>query len=93
MNKHGSKWIRPKKRRKIYCRDNWTCVYCGIYMPEDKVASHVRTLDHIIPRSKGGSNDETNLVTCCVTCNSRRKDKELQGDILSKALAVASVAL
>lgn len=45
-----------------------TCAYCG------KVAN---TIDHIIPRSKNGSDDESNIVPCCKSCNSSKKDKDL----------------
>ncbi len=36
------------------------------------------TLDHMQPRSMGGSNHETNLVTACISCNSRRADMPLK---------------
>ena len=47
-------------RCKILGRDKWTCQYCGA------PAEHV---DHIIPRSKGGSDDASNLVAACARCN------------------------
>ena len=62
---NGSRWIRPEKRLAIYRRDGLACVYCR----------HTRrrlTLDHLKPRSKGGTNDATNLVTACFRCNSQR---------------------
>lgn len=61
-------WIRPEKRRRIYERDGWACVYCG--------GTDSLTLDHITPRRLRGSNAPTNLVTCCHSCNSRRQDNE-----------------
>ncbi len=64
-NKHGSKWIRPERRRAIYARDNWQCVYCG--------ADDSLTLDHVVPRAEGGGNESENLVTACLSCNSSRK--------------------
>jgi hypothetical protein len=36
------------------------------------------SLDHVKPHSKGGSNHETNLVTCCIRCNSSRGDRALR---------------
>ena len=87
-NKHGSKWIRPKKRERIYARDGYTCCYCNVNL-EHEVASR-RTLDHIIPRAHGGSNAETNLVTCCITCNSTRRDTPLMGVLLERAMAWAT---
>lgn len=54
-------------RTRIYKRDNYECVYCG---------SHKNlTLDHVIPKSKGGTNDWTNLVTSCIKCNLKKADK------------------
>ena len=71
-NAHGSKWIRPEKRRAIYERDAWTCVYCERFLGD--ASSSAVTLDHVIPRSRGGSNDASNLVTACITCNATRRD-------------------
>ena len=51
-------------RRNVFMRDQFLCQYCGL-----KVSVRNATLDHVIPRSKGGSNDFLNLVTCCETCN------------------------
>jgi len=76
-NKQGSKWIRPEKRLAIYLRDGMACAYCGRGI-EDTDESPQLTLDHITPRSKGGSNEATNLITACVRCNSRRKDMPLR---------------
>lgn len=85
-NVHGSKWIRPLKRLRIYTRDEWRCAYCNkpVYsvalVRSQKAApaanSEPATLDHVICRSSGRHNhSETNLVTCCLTCNSRRQDR------------------
>jgi 5-methylcytosine-specific restriction endonuclease McrA len=51
-------------RRNVFARDQYLCQYCGI-----KVNLRCATLDHVIPRSKGGTSDFLNLVTCCETCN------------------------
>lgn len=48
-------------RQNIYKRDGFDCVYCG--------KSEDLTLDHVIPRSKGGRDSWHNLVTCCKRCN------------------------
>lgn len=65
-NDNGSKWIRPEKRLSVYYRDGFACAYCG---GEDHLS-----LDHLQPRELGGTHDATNLVTCCVSCNSARRD-------------------
>ena len=58
-------------RLKVYNRDNWTCVSCGIKVETTKeYAPHQASIDHIIPMSKGGSHTYNNLQTMCVTCNS-----------------------
>jgi len=86
MNKHGSKWIRPEKRLAIYVRDGFDCVYCRGVFP----LGTDLTLDHITPRSRGGSNDASNLVTCCFSCNSARQDAELRPKDLRRALRAAA---
>ena len=68
----GSNWIRRGKRLAIYARDDHRCVYCGA-----DLAAQVATLDHVRPRELGGSNQESNLVTCCLGCNSAKQDLPL----------------
>jgi hypothetical protein len=60
----------PEKRHRVYERDQWLCQYCG-----DKVAEANVTLDHFIPKCKGGSNQKENLRTACLTCNSIKSGK------------------
>jgi len=55
-------------RKKILQRDGHRCGYC---LKKDKFM----TIDHIIPRSKGGKNTWTNLVTACSKCNSKKGDR------------------
>ena len=52
--------------QRIRERDFYTCAYCG---------KHGDTVDHIIPRSKGGKNTWDNLITCCGACNRRKADR------------------
>lgn len=70
----GSKWIRPSKRLAIYLRDGMACTYCGATLEDGAQL----TLDHIKPVNKGGTNGETNLVTACLCCNSKRQDKTVR---------------
>lgn len=63
------KWIRSAKRLAIYLRDGMACVYCGVAIEDGAFRF---TLDHLKLYSQGGSNRATNLVTCCVRCNSSR---------------------
>ena len=68
-------WIRPEKRLAIYLRDRMQCVYC-LRDLHDADPRDI-TLDHLTAKSDGGSNDATNLVTACRTCNCSRQDKPL----------------
>jgi 5-methylcytosine-specific restriction endonuclease McrA len=59
---------RKITRRAVFARDRWTCQYCG----------HERgnlTVDHVVPRSKGGTSTWENIVTCCAPCNRRKGDR------------------
>ena len=58
------------KRLRIYMRDKFRCQYCG----EKKTAAEL-TLDHIMPRSRGGDNSPVNIVTACVACNNRKGNR------------------
>ncbi|MCC5920876.1 MAG: HNH endonuclease [Cyclobacteriaceae bacterium] len=57
-------------RQNIFKRDNQTCQYCG--------SKKDLTLDHVIPRSKGGKSTWNNLVTACKKCNSLKGDMLLE---------------
>ena len=59
-------------RKNILIRDNNECQYCG-----KKMTNSEATLDHIVPKSKGGKNDFLNLVTCCKKCNHKKGNKFL----------------
>lgn len=72
-NKQGMNWIAKDKRLAIYIRDGMACAYCGSGLEEGAQL----TLDHLTPRSQGGTHSETNLVTCCQKCNSVRGDRDL----------------
>jgi len=54
-------------RRNIYARDSNRCQYCGKKFPTSELS-----LDHVVPRSRGGVTSWTNIVCCCVKCNVRK---------------------
>jgi hypothetical protein len=61
--------ISNRKRFEILKRDGFTCQYCG------KKGATVRLeVDHIEPQSKGGSDDDENLITACFECNRGKSD-------------------
>jgi len=55
---------RKITRRAVFARDDWTCQYCG--------SRSNLTVDHVIPRSKGGSSNWENIVASCAPCNRRK---------------------
>ena len=58
------------KRMRIYMRDKYRCQYCGARKSVNDL-----TLDHILPRSRGGDNSPVNIVTACVPCNNRKSNR------------------
>lgn len=60
-------------RQHIYARDKYECQYCSRRLPPGEL-----TYDHVIPRSRGGQTDWTNIVTCCIPCNRRKGGKLLE---------------
>jgi len=54
-------------RRNIYARDNSRCQYCG-----KRYATSELSLDHVVPKSRGGRASWTNIVCCCVKCNCKK---------------------
>ncbi len=70
---NGSKWIRKDKRLAIHLRDDFQCLYCGRGLKNAKPGE--MHLDHLLPRSAGGGNEATNLITACASCNCSRQDQ------------------
>ncbi len=60
-------------RRNIFLRDRFQCQYCGTRPPEGEL-----TIDHVIPRSRGGRSEWTNVALACVPCNTRKGSRLLQ---------------
>ncbi len=56
----------PVSRRGVLRRDNQRCAYCG---------GSASTIDHVLPRSRGGQDSWENLVACCLRCNNVKGDR------------------
>ncbi len=63
---------RALSRKNILLRDRNACQYCGVVLPSSEL-----TLDHVIPRSRGGNSTWENLVACCHACNRRKGNRML----------------
>jgi 5-methylcytosine-specific restriction endonuclease McrA len=64
---------RKITRKAVLARDSWTCQYCGQHKPG-------LTVDHVIPRSRGGESVWENIVAACASCN-RRKGNRLPREV------------
>ncbi len=62
---------RKISRRALFARDGWRCVYCG-------TSDGRLTLDHVVPRSRGGDSVWENVVTSCAPCNLRKGNRLLE---------------
>lgn len=60
----------PFSRRNIYKRDLYTCQYCG-----SQPGSEELTIDHVLPRSRGGTSTWDNCVLACLECNLRKANR------------------
>ena len=54
-------------RRNLFARDGHRCQYCGKNAPPQQLS-----MDHVVPRSRGGQTTWENIVCCCVKCNTRK---------------------
>lgn len=59
----------PVTRRGVLRRDGHRCAYCG---------QGASTIDHVLPRSRGGADSWENLVACCLPCNNLKGDRTPQ---------------
>jgi 5-methylcytosine-specific restriction endonuclease McrA len=70
----------PPRRERLWIKEGKKCHWCG--HPTRLVAGDAldqATVDHVIPRYKGGTNDEENLVSACHACNARRNSEDMKG--------------
>lgn len=79
--------VSTRRRFEIFKRDGFTCQYCG-----QKPPSTTLECDHIQPSSKGGGDEEENLITSCFECNRGKSDKELDSSIPSRSDAAQRTA-
>jgi hypothetical protein len=75
--------VPEELRQETFDRDGRKCVICG--------AKEDLSIDHIIPRSKGGTNDPENLQTLCRSCNSSKKNREAAA-ILKDKITISSIS-
>jgi 5-methylcytosine-specific restriction endonuclease McrA len=81
----------PLTRRTVLARDHYTCQYCGVQPSRKEL-----TVDHILPRSRGGHTAWENVVAACQSCNGRkgsRTPEEANMKLLSKPIKPRFVAL
>ena len=60
----------PLSRRALLMRDDYTCQYCGAQPGKEHL-----TMDHIMPRSRGGRTDWENVATACAPCNRKKSNR------------------
>jgi len=70
---------RKISRRALFARDGWRCVYCGV--------GGRLTLDHVVPRSRGGHSVWENVVTSCAPCNLAKGNRLLEEVAMSLSAA------
>jgi hypothetical protein len=58
----------PLTRRNVFHRDGHTCQYCGC-------SNEALSIDHVFPRSRGGSDSWDNVATACLPCNVRKANR------------------
>ena len=67
--------ITPKNRMIAFMKTDFRCFYCGSKFKDDLWDA---CLDHVIPSSRGGVNNHSNLVPSCRSCNSSKSTKTLE---------------
>lgn len=100
--------LPQKLRNAIFLRDGWRCFYCAIPCDTDGNTVTGASVDHLTPECRGGSHEESNLVTACRRCNTRKRQMTLEeyrqflmrrqcgigeaADLLSQALDTLTIA-
>ena len=63
----------PYSKKGVFTRDNYICQYCGKELYQSNA-----TIDHIVPKAKGGKTSWTNCVCSCKKCNNFKGDRDLK---------------
>jgi 5-methylcytosine-specific restriction enzyme A len=71
----GKEW--DATRLKALDRDGWTCGYCGVALTKDRARPTSATVDHIIAKDNGGTDEMHNLLSSCFKCNRDKSNKTL----------------
>ena len=82
LSKSIRRTFTANERLIIYNKNKGRCAICGQFVPYDKF-----TVDHIIPLSKGGTNDLKNLQCACKTCNAIKQDI-LPDELMDKLIQI-----
>ena len=89
----GGLRARTVCRRRLMARQSGLCCYCGVPMTPP-VDGHrgpltAATIDHLLPRSRGGTDDPGNLALACRRCNSRKTDLTPDEFLLARRFGLA----
>lgn len=68
--------ISSDTKAEVWDKTGGRCWYCGMQCNPFKTREYC--IDHVIPFSKGGSDDVGNLVPCCISCNSQKRAKDIE---------------
>jgi len=86
FNRKPSQVSRRKRftlaEMKVLDRDGYKCHYCG--------ETECLTIDHVVPRSKGGTNEQSNLLTACHGCNASKGAKSYSEYMEWRAVELAT---
>lgn len=73
LERVNRRYTAPRfKKRVLFNRDNWQCQYCGVKLDWASI-----TIDHIVPRCRGGSTSWKNCVASCRRCNMKKGSRPL----------------
>jgi len=70
-----SKWVYLRTR--LAEAQNWKCCFCGVYMTEVRGKNNSVTVEHVTPKSMGGTDHHDNLAASCNRCNNSRGTKDV----------------
>ena len=73
LERVSRRYTAPRfKKRVLFNRDNWQCQYCNVKLDWTSI-----TIDHVIPRSRGGATSWKNCVAACRRCNMKKGSRML----------------